>query len=114
MRNLRYTFVVDGDNSWFRAVATICKEVYGDNYAIIKEECVGHDGTRYYVFEQEMLYDDTDVSFMLNNAWFQLVVCFRQKNSERNIEFLIHTSREVEKDLTRTIPCPGTFSATWC
>ena len=53
-----------------------------------------------------MLYDDTDVSFMVNNAWFQLVVCFRQKNSERNVEFLIHTSREVEKDLDANNPVP--------
>ena len=63
-------------------------------------------GTRYYVFEQEMLYDDTDVSFMVNNAWFQLVICFRQKNSERNVEFLIHTSRELEKDLDANNPVP--------
>ena len=42
-RNLRYkTFVGDGDSSCFGVVAKACAEKYGDEYIVVKEECVGH------------------------------------------------------------------------
>ena len=40
---LRYTvFVGDGDSSCFSSVKQKCFEVFGENYIIVKEECVGH------------------------------------------------------------------------
>ena len=42
-RGLKYTqFVGDGDSSCFGRVAEMLKKDYGDNYQVVKEECVGH------------------------------------------------------------------------
>ena len=42
-RNLKYTtFVGDGDSGCYGAVSKKCHEKYGDNYTVVKEECVGH------------------------------------------------------------------------
>jgi len=42
-RNLKYTqFVGDGDSSCYGSVSRAMKELYGDSYQVIKEECVGH------------------------------------------------------------------------
>ena len=42
-RNLRYTtFVGDGDSSCFGVVAKACSEMHGQEYIVVKEECVGH------------------------------------------------------------------------
>ena len=41
--NLKYTtFVGDGDSSCFGRVREAMVAKYGDNYTIVKEECVGH------------------------------------------------------------------------
>ena len=40
---LRFTpFVGDGDSSCFGSVRRKCLEVFGEDYMVIKEECVGH------------------------------------------------------------------------
>ena len=42
-RSLRYTtFVGDGDTGCFGNVNKKCREIFGDEYTIRKEECVGH------------------------------------------------------------------------
>ena len=38
----RYGFVGDGDTGGFGKVQSKLKDVYGDEYVIIKEECAGH------------------------------------------------------------------------
>ena len=43
MHNLQYkTFVGDGDSFCFANVTKACFEMYGNDYVIVKEECVGH------------------------------------------------------------------------
>ena len=40
---LKYcTFVGDGDTGRYGTVREKCKQVYGDEYPVTKEECVGH------------------------------------------------------------------------
>ena len=42
-RGLKYcTFVGDGDTGTYGIVRDKCKQVYGDEYPVTKEECVGH------------------------------------------------------------------------
>ena len=42
-RALKYTeFIGDGDSSTFGKVKEALEIKYGDDYSIIKEECVGH------------------------------------------------------------------------
>ena len=41
-RKLRHTVYVDGDSSSFRKVKDVVIEKYGDEYQIVKEDCIGH------------------------------------------------------------------------
>ena len=66
--------------------------------------CSPLDHACFYVFEREHLYEDSNVSFMVNNLWFQLIVSFRKLKSGRNIEFLIHLKREVEREMDASNP----------
>ncbi len=42
-RNLKYKiFLGDGDTDCFATVASECKKAFGQDYIVVKKECVGH------------------------------------------------------------------------
>ena len=57
------------------------------------------DDVSFNEYERSVLSSASDVSFVANNKRFQFIMFFRKNSSERNVEFVIHTSREMEEKL---------------